>query len=453
MQKLTINQIAHITSGKILNPDPQLDTPLPIVHDTRLITESCVFAAIQGETHDGHLFLKPAYEKGAQACLVSNSKKATDFQGVCIRVKDTVTALGDIASHIRKRSRILWIGITGSAGKTTTRNLLASILRKTGKVLCPIRNFNNLIGVPLTILNLDDSHNYAVMELGTNSPGEIPRLADIVRPDIAIITNTGPSHTEFLGSIEGVAEEKSAILKNLSPDKTAVLNHDDPFMDTYREKSPAPVVTFGNEQSDFFATHINDQGDRVCFTLNHQLECEIPGTGYHLALDACAAVAAARQIGISMTDCIKGISAFIPEDMRMERVTANGVFIYNDCYNSNPLSLRNALRTIAAAGNGRKIAVLGDMLELGTLSDLEHENAIHMLSEFEVDKAYLLGKCMKQAYKRTQKKYTQAIVLCDSKKDLISRLSEFIQSDDTILIKASRGMRFDDIFNELTNRS
>lgn len=453
MQKLTVREIAKITSGTVLNPQKQPEVALSIVHDTRQIQGPCIFIAVKGETHDGHCFLKHAFEKGARASIVSDASKAADFQGASIVVPNTLTALGDIAAHIRTQSRIPWIGITGSAGKTTTRNILAGILRQTGTVLCPIRNFNNLIGVPLTILNLDEHHQYAVIELGTNSPGEIPRLADIVRPDIAIITNTGPAHTEFLGSVEGVAEEKSGILKNLTPDKTAVLNSEDAFIEQYRQKSPAPVVTFGGEQSDFYATNVTDRKDRVCFTLNHQLECQISGTGFHLAVDACAAVAAARQLGISMTDCIKGISEFSPEDMRMNRVTVNGIHLYNDCYNSNPISLRNALATLATSTRGRKIAVLGDMLELGKLSNPEHEKAIQMLSEYGIDKGFLLGECMKKAWKRMPEKYTERTEICTSRKDLISRLSKFIKPDDNILIKASRGMRFDDIFNELTSRS
>jgi UDP-N-acetylmuramoyl-tripeptide--D-alanyl-D-alanine ligase len=343
----TTAEIIEATAGELVCGDLQHGFARVFI-DSRLTADEGVFVAISGEIHDGHTFLPDVVGQGGRGIVVSRRKieqlplAAWKTKGVaCIAVADTTRALGDMAAFHRRRSRASVVGITGSNGKTTTRQFTAAVVSQQYKTLATAGNFNNEIGLPLTLLGLAPGHQWAVVELGTNHPGEIARLTDICSPDIGVITNIGPAHLEGLGSIEGVAREKGSLLNGLRKNGTAVLNADDPRVLALARQTQNEVVLYGRSAAAAVrATEVHEHEQDISFRLNladEHISIRLNTPGAFMVNNALAAAAVGVQLGLSGSMIKAGLESFIPVGGRMNILhTANGIHIIDDTYNANP---------------------------------------------------------------------------------------------------------------------
>ena len=356
--------------------------------DTRQVTAGACFVALRGERFDGHAFLAEARAKGAACAVVDESWVASQGGGAdapglpLLAVRDTLAALGMLARFHRRRFAIPVVGVTGSNGKTTTREMLGLVLRTRGPALKTEGNLNNEVGVPLTVLELSAEHERAVVEMGMNHAGEIARLAAIAEPQVGVVTMAGPGHVEYFGSVDGVADAKAELYFALPPGGIAVANADDPRMLRRAQAAGRALITFAvgrGRKGDVAVLDVLEHGaDGLRFTLGlgqKEVEIRLPLVGVHNAANAAAAAAAAMALGFSDREIAQGLSQVRPvgRRLRIERL-ASGVTLVDDCYNANPASMTAALATLAALAGpgGRAAAVLGDMLELGPMEGEAH---------------------------------------------------------------------------------
>lgn len=378
--------------------------------DTRTIQPGDLFIPLIGEKYDGKKFIPDALKKGAAV----------------LEAKDGLQALQRLAAYHRSKFKIPVIGITGSVGKTTTKDMLASILSQKFPVLKNEENFNNQIGVPLTLLKLRKKHRTAVIEMGMQRAGEIAELTKIVRPTIAIITNIGEAHLEFLKTKKKVVSAKAEIFNLLRKNDYAVINQDDEYFEHLKNRVKGHrVITFG----------ILEKADVTTKDLSG---IKFPLPGEHNIYNALAAIAAAKILKIKKASSKKGLENFKPSSKRMEVVNReDGVKIINDTYNANPQSMAAALRTLASI-EGRKIAVLGEMLELGKRARSAHQRILRLAHHLKIDRVFTLGELW-PAISHAEK----------NKKNLIKKLKKYICLHDIILVKGSRAMRMEEVVNAL----
>jgi UDP-N-acetylmuramoyl-tripeptide--D-alanyl-D-alanine ligase len=372
-------ELSAATAGRWLDPPPA--TVCGVSTDTRAAAAGALFVALRGERFDGHAFLADAARAGAAAAVVSEAGAAAGLPRLL--VADTLAALGAVAGHHRRRFDLPVVAVTGSNGKTTTREMVAAILATRGPVLKTEGNLNNEVGLPLTLLGLTAEHQAAVLELGMSHPGEIARLTALARPQVGLVTNAAAAHLAGLGSIDGVADAKAELYLGLPEGGVAVANADDPRMLRRAQASGRRLLTFAagrQRRGDVVVLEVLAQdatGLRFLLGVGQrELEVTLPLVGAHNALNAAAAACAAIALGCSDREIVRGLAAVRPvgRRLRLERL-ASGALLVDDCYNANPLSMRAALATLAdlaRAEGGRPLAALGDMLELGA-----EEAALH----------------------------------------------------------------------------
>jgi UDP-N-acetylmuramoyl-tripeptide--D-alanyl-D-alanine ligase len=381
METLYIKDLVRALDGKFTSTTS--DFPITgISIDSRTIKKGEIYFAIQGSRYNGHDFIREAVDKGASAVVYSEDKTSFAKLLPCfpsIKTDNTLTALGKLAKlYMSKFNSIKTVGITGSNGKTTTKEILASIFNKKGKTLSNRGNFNNRIGLPLSIFNLDSEIEYAVFEMGTSLHGEIRILSDIVNPVSGIITNIGYSHLKTFTSPKGVFEEKKVLFENIKEDGIVVVNKDDNFLKTVCEAKSRKTVTFAcNADADVRAKNIELSCGKTSFELfyrNASIKIVMPAKGKFNILNALAAATCAIGFGFSLSEIKYGIESFIPPKKRMETlITNSGTTLINDAYNANPSSVKEAIQTVAESYSGKEInLVLGDMLELGDKSAYYH---------------------------------------------------------------------------------
>jgi len=377
--RFTQEELAAATGGRwIAAPPAHVDG---VSTDTRTLAPGSLFVALRGEKFDAHDYLAEAAAKGAIAAVVAEARAAPL---PLLIVKDTLPALGAIARHHRRRFEIPVVGVTGSNGKTTTREMIASILATRGKVLRTEGNLNNEVGVPLTLFGLDAAHAAAVIELGMSHPGEIARLAAIALPQVGVVTLAAPAHLEGLGTVDAIADAKAELYQGLPAGGIAVANADDARMLRRAQESGRRMITFSSakgRRGDVVVLEIVSQGvDGLRFVLgvgNREIPVHIPAlVGAHNAANAAAAAAAAIALGSTDREIASGLAQVKPIGRRLRfEALSSGVKLVDDCYNANPTSMSAALRTLrdlAEAGQARPVAVLGDMLELGAFEDEAH---------------------------------------------------------------------------------
>ncbi|MDY6861987.1 MAG: UDP-N-acetylmuramoyl-tripeptide--D-alanyl-D-alanine ligase, partial [Thermodesulfobacteriota bacterium] len=372
-----VNDVIKATGGKIIK-DMSGITFSGVSLDSRTINPGELFIAVRGRWLDGHDFAENAFKKGAKGILVENNSKIipriNKRQILIIGVNDTIKALGDLAHYHRKRFKIPVIAVTGSNGKTTTKELIANILEVRYKTLKNPGNLNNHFGLPLSLLKLNADHNACVLEIGMNQKGEIANLTRILEPDIGIITNIGPVHLEFFRDIREVAFEKAALFKGLTPFKTIIVNKDDIEIEKHSKFLPNPRVTFGfSEEAQVKGRNIREyKSGTISFYLERGGERQRVGLnlmGKHNVYNALAAAACVTPLDFTLKEIEKGLKKIRPIEKRMEPIRIkNSVTLINDSYNANPASTMNSLQTLAKLKKERAIAVLGDMLELGKYS-------------------------------------------------------------------------------------
>ncbi|MFO0594324.1 MAG: UDP-N-acetylmuramoyl-tripeptide--D-alanyl-D-alanine ligase [Myxococcaceae bacterium] len=434
--------------------------------DSRALTPGCLFVALKGDRFDAHDFLSDVVKAGAAGLVVSRKglfDSSVDGKVAVYEVDDTLHALGRLARFHRERFKIPICAVTGSNGKTTTKELVASILSMRGPALKTQGNLNNEIGVPLTVFNLESWHVAAVIEMGMNHPGEIGRLTDIARPDAGLITIVQPAHLEGVGSIEGVANAKGELFKGLGPNATAVVNLDDARVAGQAFDGTgiaAKKLTWGRHpDAQVRLVSVAPQGrEGLQLTIRFQGQdyaTALRLVGDHNAANATGAFALALALGYSPDECVRGLEAASAHARRLQIVDApHGVTVVDDCYNANPASMNAALRTVEelAASNdpvGRAVAVLGDMLELGSEEAREHVQMGISASD-RVQLLALFGPRMKQALPLAQKKLGARVQHFDEVEPLVAWLGKQLQPHDYVLVKGSRGMRLERVVAALT---
>ncbi|MCG6908976.1 MAG: UDP-N-acetylmuramoyl-tripeptide--D-alanyl-D-alanine ligase [Deltaproteobacteria bacterium] len=431
--------------------------------DSRAIGRDAIFVAIAGETHDGHTFVENVLKDGIKGVLVEKAKvgatlfRTSDFgDSTIIGVADTIRALGDLAAYNRNRVQVPIIALTGSNGKTSTRTMLTHITGLKYMTLSTAGNFNNEIGLPLTLLRLQRNHNLAVLELGMNRPGEIARLAEICRPDIGMITNVAPAHLEGLRSVEGVLRAKGELLEKLNRGGTTVLNADDRNVLALAEDAPGDVLLFGTSQSAAVrASRIRNMGDSVSFLLEvpaDAIEVVLETPGLFMVSNALAAAAAAYLMRIPLHDIKKGLERFKPVNGRLHiRKLANGARIIDDTYNANPGSVKAALDTLKQTGqDDRRVAVLGDMLELGSASAGLHREVGYHAATAGLQRLYLTGEFARDtAQGAIDGGMAAGKIVAGSLSIITEQLIARTGPRHCVLIKGSRGMRMEQIVKKL----
>ena len=420
--------------------------------DSRQVAVGELFVALHGERYDGHDYIAAAAAKGVAAFLVAADRVAGTQppQGaVYVVVPDTLRALGDLAAWHRNRVDVPLVGITGSNGKTTTKEMLATILAQTGPGLKTSGNLNNLIGVPLMLLRLTQRDRWAVLEMGMSEPGEIDRLAEIARPRVGVITNAFAAHLESMGSVEAVAKAKGELFLRLQTDDWAVYNADDPRIRRCPTPSGVRRLSFGLHGAEVSAEGIESLGrSGVRFTLR------LPGAdvpvrmkvfGLHNVSNALAAAASAHALGVEPELIRSGLEEFTPYDRRFNLEEVGGLVLVDDSYNANPASMAAALVTMRDIREEcRAIAVLGDMLELGAGAAAAHRE-VGLLAAACVDRIYVMGEMAEKVASGAVEGGLSAdsIVVAQNHEEIIADLRRRAVGGDTILVKGSRGMRME----------
>jgi UDP-N-acetylmuramoyl-tripeptide--D-alanyl-D-alanine ligase len=428
--------------------------------DSRNINEGELFVAIKGDHFDGHDFVPDAMKKGAWGALVARAvleKKYDSLSGLknILPVEDTLYALQEMSHMHRKKFSIPVIGITGSNGKTTTKEMLACILAQKGPVLKNEGNLNNHIGVPLTLLKITAEHQAAVVEMGMSAPGEIDTLARLVSPTVGVITNVGPAHLEFLGSMENVARAKGELLDNIQSNGAAVLNADDRYYTMLKNKFSGSIVSFGIEKSiDVHASAIQQGEGFTDFTLaaaGSRLDVGLQALGRHNVYNALAAAAAAIAVGVSVDLVQRGLNDFVPVAMRSEIKQTQGRTILADYYNANPASMEAALSALISLRSANKaVAVLGDMLELGNISMEAHRTVGATAARLGVDVLITIGMLAKHAAEGAiaAGMSREQVHEAQNHEEAASLIKNFSIPGDVVLIKGSRGMKMEKILEE-----
>jgi UDP-N-acetylmuramoyl-tripeptide--D-alanyl-D-alanine ligase len=428
--------------------------------DSRTIREGELFVAIKGVRFDGHDFVPDVMRKGAWGAMVDRTaleNRSSRLGGLnnILPVKDPLTALQEIAAMHRRNFAVPFVGITGSNGKTTTKEMLACILKQKGPVLKNEGNLNNHIGVPLTLLKLTAAHTSAVVEMGMSAPGEIETLARFVSPDVGVITNIGPAHLEFLKSMDMVAQAKGELFDHLKPDGTAVLNADDLYFDILKKRFTGRVLSFGiDKRSDVRAVDIRQEKDFTNFTIesdDSRANVRLRAVGKYNVSNALASASAALAVGMSIDAVKNGLDDFMPIAMRSELKQVRGRTVFADCYNANPASMEAALMAlISLKSGGKTIAVLGDMLELGTVAVDAHRAIGATATRLGVDLVITVGPLAKHVGEGAiDAGMPKARVLeAGSQAEAAALLKKLSRPGDIVLIKGSRSMKMEKILEE-----
>lgn len=424
-----------------------------ITTDSRKAGVNMLFVPISGENNDGHDFIGNAFENGADAVITHRDIPEVLGKNI-IRVNDTKVAFGDIARYYKEKYNLPTVAITGSVGKTTTKDMISAVLAMKYNTLKTQGNFNNDIGLPITIFRLTQKHEMAVLEMGMSHMGEINYLASIARPDVAVITNIGMSHIENLGSQENIWKSKMQICDFFDENGLLVVNGDDKFLKAGSDKCKVIYCGIENKDCDLVAEDIENLGiDGTKFKVQvdgerHEVYVKIPGV--HNVYNALYAIAVGRHFGVDMQDIIDGIREFLLTNMRMEIKNSSGICVINDCYNASPDSMRAALKVLKDMKVGRKIAVLGDVLEIGDFA----EKALYGvgLEMDSIDVLVTVGKNSRYIAKGAELSGVETVVSFDGNSEAIAYLEENIKTGDAVLIKASRGMHFEEIAEALYAR-
>ncbi len=456
MEPITIQEILDAVDGKLLGEgvDPSM-TIERVDTDSRNIHPGALFLPLEGDRFDGHAFINDALESGAAGCLTARERTSYLPDKFYIKVGNTQRALRDLARWYKSRFDIPFIAVTGSVGKTTTKDMIAAVLGERYKVLKTEGNFNNMIGLPLTLLRLNQTHEICVLELGMDNVGQIDYLSGIVEPDVAVITNIGDAHIENLGSRENTLQAKCEMFNHLKPGGLAVLNGDDELLVTLRGQRSERIVWCGrSEQCDYRASEIVSDGESYIRckmdTPKNHCDVEIPALGDHMVYPAMMAGAIGEHFGLDREEIVRGILHFAPTKMRMNILRReDDITILNDTYNANPQSMRAAVEVLSASKGKTKIAVLGDMLELGPLASMLHAGIGEVVAKSGIDALVCAGELAKDIADAAEAQGMREVYWRPNKKEALTVLEQIVKPDCTLLVKASRGMAFEEIVEYL----
>ncbi len=449
MIRLKLHEIANLLGCEEPATNPTVEA---IVSDSRKVRYGALFAAIEGARVDGHDYAPTAVSLGAVAVLASREidldgdGDARNANVPVLVVDDVVAALGVIAREVLRRADPVVVGITGSNGKTTVKEMLASILRRNAEVLATGGNFNNELGLPLSLFGLEEKHQYAVLEMGASKAGDIAYLAGIACPDVGVVTNVGPAHLRGFGSEEGVARAKGELFAALPPDGCAVIFGDQPWVDLWREMNTAGrVITFGQDASN----DVRVIDEHTLQTPHGPIGLGLPVPGIHNRVNAAAAAAVALALGIDLEDIRLGLAAFSPAPGRLEmKATPAGWTVIDDSYNANPASLYSALRVLSEM-QGKRWLVLGDMKELGEDSRKMHAEVGDAARSLGVERVFAVGELSDAAVDS----FGDGARHFEDRESLIDALLDEIRPGINCLVKGSRSMGMERVVEALENAS
>jgi UDP-N-acetylmuramoyl-tripeptide--D-alanyl-D-alanine ligase len=455
-QELIEAASGQLAQGELTLPVSEIST------DTRTLNQGALFVALKGLHFNGHNYLAQAFKKGASAALVSEPLKPGQVppDRIVIQVKDTLRALGDLAGLWRSRFPVTLIGISGSNGKTTSKEMLAGILDLEGPTLRNPGNLNNWIGLPMSLFSLNESHRFAVMEMGMNHLGEIARLCQIARPSVGLLTNVGPAHLEGLGSMEAIAQAKGELFQSLKEEDWAIVNADDFRIRDLALSCQARKLTFGRDPgAKVRAEQINASSDGIHFQMIFSGEGEkifLPVQGEHNVSNALGVAATALALGLSLRKIREGLAGFKAPAHRLQlKKGIKGSLLIDDSYNANPASMKTALSTFQSLRQGKRAGlVLGDMLELGAEGQKAHQEIGRQIGAMEIDYLVALGPLSQEMISEAQrgKRPPRKTFGALEHKEIIRQLESLIRTGDLILIKGSHGMNMEAVASALEDQ-
>ena len=453
MDKLSVKKIADYIGGRLLGEDCFVDA---VTTDSREARNGVMFIALKGERVDGNDFATAFLENGGTCAVVERNIEIPDGKSV-IQVDDTYRAIRDIARCYRETLRINVIGVTGSVGKTSTKDMLFSVISQGFEACATKGNFNNEVGVPLTVFGIDSNCEKAIIEMGMSSLGEISRLTAIAKPDVAVITNIGTAHIGNLGSRENILKAKLEILESMPKDGLVVLNGDDVMLWGVKDSISLKTIycAIENKDADFVAYDVVSDGSGSSFKVKidgseHKFDINVPGR--HHICNALAAIVSGLHYGMSIEDIIKGVAGFVPSGMRQKEINVNGIRLVEDCYNASADSMRSSLETFRAmGGNLRSVAVLGDMLEQGDFAEENHRLVGSYVWKYGIDTLVAVGNDAKYIADEAKKLGTKNVYKFENNELAGEFLVEYLEKGDCVLFKASRGMKLEEISAYLQN--
>ncbi len=449
--RLRITEVIRAVGGRCLQSGGEDLIVEGITTDSRQEVTGGLFIPLKGEHFDGHTFIDTVYDKGIRVVLTME-EQVRDQRLWVIQVADTRQALLDLACYYRQQFTLPVVGITGSVGKTSTKEMVAAVLSGALHVHKTEGNFNNEIGLPLTLFKLETSHEAAVIEMGMNHFDEIRRLSLTAYPQVAVITNIGTSHIENLGSREGILKAKLEILEGLSKEGVLIVNGDNDLLGDLQQPSVCKL-TYGLAcTNDYYAEAIKSEG---CYTKariitpQYTFNISINALGEHMVYNTLAAIAVAQHLGLSKEEIEAGLKKYEPAKMRMHiEKYGNGITVIDDTYNASPDSMEAALKVLKDyKAEGCKIAVLGDMFEMGEFAPELHKSVGRSAAHLGIDKLYAVGTLAKDIYKGAQEDGLSEVYYYPTKEMFITKVEEILKPGDTVLFKASRGMRFEEMLS------
>ena len=454
MQTLTISEIVRATGGRLLCGD--LNTVIDsITTNSRQAREGSLFVPLVGETVDAHKFVPSAFELGCSA-VIAHSEVSLPECGAVIMVEDTLSALGAIAEFYKQKYRIPTVAVTGSVGKTTTKDIVYAALNSCYNAVKTMQNYNNEIGVPWTIFSQEKEHEMAVIEMGMNHFGELERLAKMARPDVAVITNIGMSHIENLGSQEGILKAKLEVTTFFDQGSTLIVNGDDKFLSTIKSKNPPyKVMTYGMDSTnDVWAKDIVNKGlGGVEFTAcanGREYKAYVSQPGVHNVYNVLAAVCCAIVYDADIEKALQGVAHCEYTSGRLEIIKCKDAEIIRDCYNASPDSIRAALAILPHSTQQRRVAILGDILEMGEFARDAHFELGNAIVENKVDALITAGENARYIAEGAKQLGLEEAYSFDTTEEAAQFAKEFVKSGDCVLVKASHGMHFEKIIDSIT---
>lgn len=453
MKHMSLKEITAACGGTYYGDDSLLSVEVTgVAIDSRKIETGYLFVPIKGARVDGHNFIPQVMENGAVCTLSEHVLE--DAKHPYILVESCTQALKDLAEHYRRALDIKVVGITGSVGKTSTKEMIASVLSQKYNVLKTAGNFNNEIGLPLTIFNIREEHQIAVLEMGISDFGEMHRLTKMARPDICVITNIGLCHLENLKDRDGILKAKTEMFDFMQPDAKIILNGDDDKLITVTDVKGCKPSFFGlSTELDAFADHIHNLSLKGVSCILHlgttAIEVLIPIPGEHMVYNALAGALVGKELGLSPDEIKAGIESLTPVSGRNNMITTDSLFIIDDCYNANPISTCASLDVLSTAGT-RTVAILGDMFELGDNEKELHRQVGAHAAEKGIDLIVCIGGLSKETFAGALEHASKSRALhFDTKKEFLEQRFQILQRGDTILVKASHGMEFPEIVEQL----
>jgi len=452
MKNLTLRNITRACQGTYHGDESLLDREVAgVTIDSRKVEKDFLFVAINGERFNAHQFIPDTIEKGA-LCVVSHEDLGdTDYP--YILVEATGQALLDIAKLYRDSFDVKVVGITGSVGKTSTKEMIASVLAQKYNVHKTQGNFNNECGLPLTIFEMNEEHQVSVLEMGINHFGEMRKLSTVASPDICVITNIGVAHLEFLKTREGIMQEKTQMFQDMKPGGSVVLNGDDPLLSTIGSVKGSDPIFYGLDQDKnaVYATDIEPLGLKGTSCTIHLPEgsfsCVVPIPGIHMVSNALAGSAVGSKLGLTTEEIKRGIESLPSIPGRNHIIQTDRLILLDDCYNANPVSMKASL-DVLNMGIGRKVAVLGDMGELGPDYAALHRSVGEYAAEIGIDLVCAIGPMSKEIAEGAASDGTKALWF-ETKADFLAQTKDILEDGDNVLIKASHGMEFPEIVEAL----